>query len=64
LALSRITQHYPPDTVAGRLAADVLARHPNRFENAGRENDSEPFDVPEIAGLLLGGENAAPEKAA
>jgi hypothetical protein len=53
VALSRITERYPPDTVAGRLAADVLAKYPNRFENADRENDSEPFEVPEIAGLPL-----------
>lgn len=59
LALSRITERYPPDTVAGRLAADVLARYPNPFENADRENDCEPFAIPEIDGLLLGGEGSA-----
>jgi hypothetical protein len=25
-ALGRITEHYPPDTLAGKLAADALAR--------------------------------------
>lgn len=33
------------------LAADVLARYPNPFENADRENDDEPFEVESIKGL-------------
>lgn len=63
LALKRITQHYPPDTIAGRLAADVLAKYPNQFEDVDRENDCEPFPVAEIQGLHLGGERAAEKSA-
>jgi hypothetical protein len=33
LALKRIAQSYPLDTIAGRLAANVLAKYPNPFEN-------------------------------
>lgn len=51
VALRRITEHYPPDTIAGRLASDALAKYPNRYSDVDLENDDEPFEVEEIKGL-------------
>lgn len=65
LALRRINERYPPDTIAGRLAADVLAKYPTGYENADRENDDELFPIPEIDGLRFGpieGWSVAPER--
>lgn len=54
VALRRINERYPPDTIAGRLAADVLAKYPTGFDGVDRENDDEPFPIPEIEGLPHG----------